>query len=280
MRKLTADKPIFALDLETTGLDRANDRIIELSIVWYAPVFDGYAYQDNELLDSQTAIEQLTQRFNPGIPIPKAASDVHGILDADVTDQPPFPEMAAEIVHLLSNCYLTGFNLIGYDIPMLTAEMRRAGIATWPDDNNVNIIDSHLIFKKREPRTLSKAVEYYLDRNHEGAHGAYADALASLQILHAQVNLYDDLPTSMPELIAAVHGKDPTWVDCQGKLVWQDMEGSMRPVFAMGKVKGLSLQEVVKTNRGYISWILKSDFESDLKQICTDALRNKFPTKK
>ena len=260
MRQLIADKPILSLDIETTGLDKRNDRIVELSIVW-----------------SPHAADHFTQRFNPGIPIPKAASDVHGITDVDIANEPHFTEFAASIADKLSHCYLTGFNLIGYDIPMLTAEMERCGIDAWPG-NDVHVVDSHLIFKKREPRTLSKAVEYYLDRDHQGAHGAYADALASLQILHAQVSRYVDLPTSMAELITVVHGKNKIWVDSQGKLEWRDIGlGVMHPVFTMGKVNGYSLQQVAKTHRGYLSWIIKSDFESDLKQICTDALRNKFP---
>lgn len=250
-------KPLLSLDLETTGVDKNKDRIVEISIVW------GVAPS-----------EHWSTLINPGIPIPKGASDVHCITDDMVKSERPFAEVAHIIHSKLQNCYLTGFNIVGYDIPLLAAEFKRIGI-DWPDDT-VTPIDTHLIFKKREPRTLSKAVEYYLKRPHEGAHGAYADAKATFEILHAQIAMYSDLPRNLDELVRVVHGKDPSWVDGDGKLVWNE---NGEATFTMGKVKGKTLKEVKVINSGYLSWILKNDFSEELKQICRDALNNKYPVK-
>lgn len=255
-RSLTSKLPIVAIDLETTGVDVKTAKIIEISIV--RGLEDG---------------AHVTQRLNPGVPIPSGASKVHGIHDADVADCPLFADVCQSFLPLLKGVVLTGFNLISYDVPLLTNEYARVGI-TWPEGGDVDIIDTHYIFKKREPRTLSKAVEYYLGRDHDGAHGAYADARASLEILHAQVAKYDDLPGDIDDLIGAVHGPDPSWVDSAGKLVWND---NGEAVFTFGKVSGMSLKAAREAHTGYLAWILKQDFADDLKQICKDAMRGIYP---
>ena len=260
IRQISNKKPIIALDLETTGIDKSKDRIIEISMVW-----------------GLKSDEHYTRIVNPGIPIPPRSSEVHGFTDEQVKSLPGFASIRNDVLEILSSCYITGFNVSGYDIPLLTNEFLRCGVV-WPTaQHNVSAIDTHLIFKKREPRTLSKAVEHYLGRTHEGAHGAYPDAAASLEILHAQVARYEDLPLDMDDLISAVHGKDPSWVDSDGKVVWHQESGL--PVISFGKMKDIDLRTIKETNPGYLKWIISNDFKEDFKQICRDALKGKFPVR-
>ena len=68
------DRPIIFIDLETTGLNPAYDRIVEITAIKVHP--DG-------------SEEQRTVRINPEMRIPAAATSVHGITDEDVVNQPP-----------------------------------------------------------------------------------------------------------------------------------------------------------------------------------------------
>lgn len=131
-------RPLAFLDLETTGTDAANDRIVEIGIyVWRGePVSHCW-------------------RVNPGIPIPKEASGVHGITDEMVANEPPFGKLAPFVHSILSGCDLAGFNVTSFDIPILWEEFARAGIE-W-DISKTFILDASNIFRKKERRTLVRA---------------------------------------------------------------------------------------------------------------------------
>jgi DNA polymerase III subunit epsilon len=73
LKNIVLDRPLAVLDLETTGIDTANDRIIEISILRVMP--DG-------------THDHRTRRCNPGVPIPAGATAVHGIKDEDVAHEP------------------------------------------------------------------------------------------------------------------------------------------------------------------------------------------------
>src|SRR5690606_5341836 len=73
------DRPLVFLDLETTGLSPAHDRIVELAIIKVTPQGD---------------VLERVRRFDPGCPIPPEATAVHGIGDDDVRGEPPFARRA------------------------------------------------------------------------------------------------------------------------------------------------------------------------------------------
>ena len=86
--KLNISRPICFFDLETTGINVAKDRIVEISILKIFP--DGRE-------------EEYTQRINPTIPIPPSTTEVHGITDADVANAPTFAEKAHEIYNIIKD---------------------------------------------------------------------------------------------------------------------------------------------------------------------------------
>lgn len=168
---LQLKRPIACVDLETTGVSITQDRIIEISIVKLYP--DGKE-------------EIRTRRINPQMPIPKEASAIHGIFDEDVANEPTFKELANGIKQFLDNCDLCGFNSNKFDFPILTEEFLRAGM-------DVNFRDRHLvdvqqIFFKKEPRNLAAALKFYCNKEIQNAHSAEADALATVEILKAQLD--------------------------------------------------------------------------------------------
>ena len=110
---LKLKRPIVFFDLETTGLQITKDRIVEISILKIFP-------NGNK--------ESKTWLVNPTIPIPKEVTEIHGISNDKVKNEPTFKELASEILTLIQNCDLAGYNSNKFDIPLLTEEFLRAGI--------------------------------------------------------------------------------------------------------------------------------------------------------
>ena len=242
-------RPLASLDLETTGTDPATSRVVEVGIVKRYP--DGRE-------DSAVWV------VNPGVPIPADASRVHGFTDEDVATVPTFASVAVAIAATLAGCDLVGFNLRTFDLPLLRAEFSRCGLA-WPCDG-ARVIDAFVIYRERERRDLSAAVRHYLGREHVGAHGAVADAHATLEIVHAQVARYADLAgLDVAALDAASSGRQPTWASDDGKLRW-GVDG--RAVWGFGKSAG----KPVASDRGFASWVLRNDFAADVKALVTRVL--------
>ena len=174
--QLNLKNPIIFLDLETTGIDIVKDRIVELSLVKVMP--DGTK-------------EVKTRRINPGMPIPEAATAIHGITDDDVKDCPRFEQVAKSLAAYIKGSDLGGYNSNRFDIPMLAEEFLRAGVDI--DLKKRKFVDVQTIFHKKEQRTLSAAYKFYCDSDLEGAHSAEADTLATYEVLQAQLDRYDDL---------------------------------------------------------------------------------------
>jgi DNA polymerase III subunit epsilon len=129
-------------------------------------------------------------------------------------------------------------------------------------------IDARKIYHRREPRDLTAAYRFYCGREHEGAHGAAADVLATLAILDAQVARYGDLPGT----IDGLHGQcnDPEALDLGG-MFGRDEDGVI--VFIRGKYKGRSLEEIAVSKPDYLEWMQREDFFDDTKAISLEALK-------
>ncbi|MEO7082588.1 MAG: 3'-5' exonuclease, partial [Flavobacteriales bacterium] len=152
------ERPLAVFDLETTGIRIGHDRIVQIGIVRMMP--DGTR-------------EKWQSLVNPEMPIPAEASAVHGITDADVSDAPVLAELAEELLQQLQGCDLCGFNVLRFDLPFLSEELYRVGVA-W-DNSSLRVIDALRIFHHFERRDLTAAARFYLDRDHSGAHNALAD---------------------------------------------------------------------------------------------------------
>jgi len=245
--KLKLTKPIVFFDVESTGLNPATDRIVEISMLKVHP--DGKE-------------EVLTQRINPEIPIPEESSKIHGIYDPDVAAQPTFKEAARTLMNFIKSCDLGGYNSNRYDIPLLAEEFERAGIEL--DLKKMKFIDVQVIFFKQEPRTLSGAYKFYCNKNLEGAHSAEADVRATWEILKAQVERYDDLGDTNEAL--ARYSSSNNFADLAGRLVYDD-EGQV--LFNFGKHKGRKVAEIFEREPAYYSWMMQGDFPAYTKRIIT-----------
>jgi DNA polymerase-3 subunit epsilon len=253
-------RPLAFIDIESTGINPRQDRIIDLAIIKLLP--DG----------SQT---KQVFRCNPGIPIPPEAQAIHHISNADIETCPMFTQVAGEIFEIMTDCDLAGFGIARFDVPMLTEEFARAGLKFPADD--CRVVDAQRIFHKKEPRDLSAALAFYCGEAHTQAHGAEADARATLKVLESQVAKYADLPKTVEGLDAfCAIARDPAWVDKSGKLKWADGE----VVINFGvQYTGQKLRDLAQNNARFLKWILKSDFPGEMKKIVADALEGKFPAK-
>ncbi len=253
---LKLSKPLAFFDLETTGINTQSDRIVEIAVVKYLP---------------RGTSKDFEYRINPEIPIPSSATAVHGITDADIALAPTFSQIVDRLIEFLEGCDIAGFNVRRFDIPLLQQEFRRNGLEF--DTSSRRVIDVQTIFHMKEPRDLSAALRFYCHRDHIGAHGALADVRATAEIFSAQLKHYDDLPKAIDELEAVIHPKDPSWVDDEGKLVWE----ANNVLLTFGKYRGTPLQNVIQRDRDYIQWILDGSFPESTKEIIRKMIDGVYP---
>ncbi len=239
MKKIT-NKPIAFFELETTGVNIATDRIVEISIIKIFP--DGTR-------------QTYTKRVNPTIPISPGATEVHGITNEDVADAPTFAEIAPEVYTIFEGSDMAGFNIIRFDLPLLVEEMLRAGAPSFPSVDT-KFVDAMSIFHHFERRDLTAALKYYCNKDLENAHSAEADTIATAEILSAQVEKYG--LSSIDEL-QEISNRGKEIIDYAGKFT-RNENGDI--VFAFGKHQGEKLTDKLS----YVDWMLRSEFTRDTKQ--------------
>lgn len=244
---LILNRPLCFFDLETTGVNVVSDRIVEIAVLKLLP-------NGNR--------EGKTWLVNPGRPIPKEASDVHGITDEKVADAPLFKQLSSEIYSYIKDCDLAGFNSDRFDIPLLAEEFLRAEVDF--DLRNHKTIDVQTIFHKMEKRTLGAALKFYCDKELINAHSAMADTEATCDVLMAQLDRYDELENSVAFLNDFSSHKRT--VDVAGFIVYNQND---EPTFSFGKHKGKTVDEILEKEPGYFGWLLNADFPLYTKKVLT-----------
>ena len=273
--KLNLTKPLVIFDLETTGLDLVNDRIIQISFIKVYP--DGKEERGDYLV-------------NPEKPIPSEISALTGISDADVANAKTFKQLSSELEAKFKGCDFAGFNSNHFDIPLLAEEFLRSGIDF--DFAKCRLIDVQTIFHKMERRNLAAAYKFYCGRKMEedfAAHRADQDTEATYRVLQGELDRYDPLKAETPDRALpndmdylAEFSKTNNYVDFAGRIIWKEMVDAkneiikdkdgkplMHEVFNFGKYKGWDVAEVLRRDPGYYSWMLSSDFTNNTKQVLT-----------
>ena len=273
--KLHLTKPLVVFDLETTGLDIITDRIIQLSYIKVTP--EGTEVRGNHLI-------------NPERAIPAFVTDLTGISDETVADQPTFKEMAPKLAESFKGCDFAGFNSNRFDVPILAEEFLRAGVDF--DFTKCRLIDAQTIFHKMERRNLAAAYKFYCGREMDEdfeAHRADQDTEATYRVLFGELEMYSEanqddpervLPNDVSEL--AAFSKQNDNVDFAGRMIWApivDKDGTplsnadgtpqLQEVFNFGKYKDMPVSEVLHKDPGYYSWMLGAEFPNNTKQVLT-----------
>ena len=255
--QLALKNPLLFFDIESTGLNVASDRIVEISIVKVSPGGPG---QPND-------VEVKTRRINPTIPITPSAQAVHGISDEDVKDCPTFKQVAKSLAKLMEGCDIAGYNSLKFDIPMLAEEFLRAGVDF--DFRKRKLVDVQNIFHKKEQRTLKAAYKFYCGQNLDNAHSAEADTMATYEVLEAQLDRYandEEEPLQNDVAYLAKYSCQNRLVDYAGRIALNDDD---EPVFNFGKHKGRRVVDVLAKEPSYYSWMMEGDFTLDTKQQLT-----------
>lgn len=268
MFKLNLKNPLVVFDLETTGTNISQDRIVEIAMVKALP--DG-------------SIEEKSRRINPTIPIPHETSLIHGIYDEDVKDEPTFSQIAKSLVQFLEGCDLAGFNVLGFDVPMLVEEFLRANVDF--DVDNRKIVDAQKIFHLMEKRNLTAALKYYCDKDLENAHSALADTRATYDVLVAQIERYegqdafDNLGKKLDTIqndMGMLHNlTTSSRVDLAGRMIYKDG----KEVFNFGKHRGKNVTDVLEKEPSFYDWLMKGDFPLDTKRKLTQIKLRGFNAK-
>ncbi|NVB37711.1 3'-5' exonuclease [Pseudenhygromyxa sp. WMMC2535] len=256
-------RPLVFLDIEATGTDAQRDRIIEISLLRVAA-------------DPVTIEQPRTWRVNPRQRIPQEAIEIHGITNEELVDCPTFPELAETLAELLRGADLAGFAVSRLDLRLLKAEFARAKVDL--DLDGARLVDAQVVYHTREPRNLAAAVEFYCQRVHEGAHGAEADAIASLEVFAGQLERYQDLELQVEAFDDLVSSTNSAFVDQNRRFVWKDGE----PAFNFGKLKGKPLRWAAgdPEHRSYLRRLLNGgNLEAEAGQLVIEALQGKIRTK-
>jgi DNA polymerase-3 subunit epsilon len=246
---LNLKNPIVFFDLEATGLNIAEDRIVEISLL---------------KVNVDGTEELKTFRVNPEIPIPKKVTDIHGITDEDIANAPTFKEIANEIAAFIKGCDLGGFNSNKFDIPLLAEEFLRSGVDI--DLKKRKFVDVQTIFFKMEKRDLKSAYKFYLDKELENSHSAEADTKATYEILKAQLDRYEPGLKNEIEYLSGFSAFNKN-ADFVGRIIYNDKG---EEVFNFGKYKGKKVEEVLEKDPGYYGWMMNGDFPLYTKKVLTN----------
>lgn len=263
--------PLAFIDLETTGIDVAKDRIVEICII---------------KVNVDNTEEVKTIRVNPTVPIPLETSLIHGIYDEDIKDAPTFKDIAKELAAFLGGADFAGFNSNRFDFPLLAEEFIRADCDF--DFIKRKFVDVQTIFHKMEQRTLVAAYKFYCQKDLENAHSALADTRATYEVLKSQIERYETTefkskdgkittPVKNDINVLAEFSAHNNNADFAGRIVFNDKG---QEVFNFGKYKGETVESVFAKDQGYYSWMINNDFPLYTKKVLTNiklrSLNNKL----
>ena len=258
--KLNLKVPICFFDLETTGVNISQDRILEIAIIKVMP--------NGDLLRKSNIL-------NPTIPISKESTAIHGLSDDDVRDKPTFKDVAKDYAKFMEGTDLSGFNILKFDVPILVEEFLRAGVDF--DYSRKRIIDAQKIYHMMEKRNLTTAYQFYCNKELENSHSAEADTQATMEVLFAQVEKYENqivkdglgnqvgvIKNDMDELNKLTSSE---LIDLAGRMV---RNGKGEALFNFGKHRHKPVLTVLKDEPSYYDWMMNGDFPLDTKRKLTE----------
>ena len=257
-RSLELTRPLAVLDVQSTGLDPSNARIVKLSVLKVDP--DGSEHVKSVVV-------------NPGIPIPPGATQVNGISDLDVMDMPVFRSYARALADHLEGCDIAGFGIERFGLPLLEAEFERNGVGF--NVSGRTVVDAMTVFHRLEPRNLASAYSRFVGGikpdevdDAQGARNVFA-------ILQGEVSSSTAVPVAPTALAAWAKGIDDTAIDGEGKFVWSEKGDAL---VNFGKHRGERLIEVVSNDLPYLKWVAGSDdFEGEVRKIAESAADGYLP---
>lgn len=246
-------RPLACLDIETTGLNTQLDKIIEIYIL---------------KLNVDGTMDEFYSRFNPWpTPIGEGAYGKHGITQEDLQNEPILKDKIPEIQSFLENCDIVGYNIIKFDIPMIIDEFIRNGAIF--NHKSRKIYDAYKIWTHFEKRTLGDAVIRFLGHEIKDYHTSKGDVEHTLKVFQKQVELYGDQDLDTFDELSNFSKT----IDFNGTFILND---SFEIIFGQGKHQGKLVKDVIKSERGYIDWIIEKSQMPNETKLIAKKLREKF----
>lgn len=232
-------QPLCIFDLETTGIDKQKDEIIQF-----------YGLR----IEPTGKTKELEFKCKPNVPVSEEAAEVHGITNEDLENEQPISQYIPDILSLFDGCYIGGYNVFTFDLPIINRQLSEHGEHGVFSD--AYVLDSFGLAKLHHPRNLSAMYKNYTGEEMENAHDASADVIATAKILSKQLDIEtDDLIDVAKKTAPAPEER----VGLTNQIKFVDGE----PVFNFGKHKG---QKLIN-NISYCMWMLSSDFNEDIKSF-------------
>lgn len=239
-------KNIVAFDIETTGLDKVKDHIIQISMVKFNP-------KTYEVVETYNSYVKPIGSYVISFP----AYVKHKIKPDFLYDKPTLQDIAKDIVKFFEDCDVLTFNGNNFDIPFLNKELALVGEHI--DFTTRNCYDSFVTERTRHPNNLEGTYERYVGKTmaESGfeAHNSLSDICATIEIFRHQSN---EAPVE-PERVYGDSG------------MIKDMlfEGIVTPCFAYGKYKSIPISFIAKMDQSYLKWAAsnKCDIDKDTKKF-------------
>jgi DNA polymerase-3 subunit epsilon len=247
---LHLERPLTFFDLEATGTDPQEARVIQIGMQRFVPAPDGAALDDT--------VDLLV---DPQQTIPEAVVELTGLAPDVLRQASPFEARVNRIVPLLEDADLAGYNALAYDLPLLEAEFERCGRPLPGPDDRV-VLDPYRLEQVLRPRTLSALYERYTDTPLDDAHDALRDVEAAGMVLQQQLAEHD-LEGTPADLAEYVRGD---YLDDQRRL----KEDGDAVVVCFGKHDGKTLRELQTNHPDYFDWMYRTI--DDLRPHIDDAL--------
>ena len=266
---------VLAFDLETTGVSTNSDRIVQIALI--GADADGTAIHEDILV-------------NPQRPIPRGASNVHGIYDSDVKGLPAFKEFTTRISDLIEGAIIVGHNARKFDMPLLENEFYRCGINPPKPLAVLDTLEMVRRLKIPRPHNLgAQCARHGIDLSN--AHDAAADAAASLLLMW---KIMRDHPSNFRLPVEEIeqwliHGDTKIGEDELGRSLLDlepfDKNGRIRIedgsyILSFGRHKGKTITIILSEDPGYIDWLFSGngledvDAREQLKEIFS-SIRNR-----
>lgn len=233
-------------DLETTGLDKTKDQIIQFAAI---------------KTENNTVIDTLNLKIKPegNYSISPQAYMKHGISAKDLESCPLLKDVTDKIVDFFETpdtVSVLTYNGTSFDIPFLVSALHNIGVEF--TFIGYDCYDAFLEEKARNGINLENTYKRYSGRTMEDAglvaHDALSDVKATYSIFFAQQKRQAYKPIQM-------FGDDNT-------IMIMEFRGADVPCFNIGKYKGLSVEFVKAFDAGYLKWCVsdKASFQKNTKE--------------
>lgn len=252
MSNYVFDKPIVVFDLETTGLNKSKDYIIQFAAIKVDA-------NKRKIIDKLNLYIKPTGSYSIGI----AAYFKHGIKPEFLEDKPTLKEIAPTIITFFGDCDVMTYNGKRFDIPFLLIELARNGFTM--DFTKRKCWDVFAEEQRRNGNKLTQTFERYFGDTMENkglkAHDALSDVKASYMVFTKQWENGEYKPEDM-------FGED-------GAIDYMEFRNEMVPCFTLGKYRQISIEFVAQIDQQYLKWCVsdKCDFIKSTKDYISKFIK-------